>query len=385
MIRLPFVLSLLVACCSLSLHTQQLGEAAQSSKADSEPALPVRAIDLSGGKPLIGLPLAAIIGYPGHSSSDGTTFFEIYDGSKQSPAFIAGDLYGISEDGTVKEIQRDFPEKKREIAVRSIYPGESVIATLLTALPQRNLSDEQSSSVRQYYISLSKRDGTSSKLILLDLKFEPLKVAVLESGRFLALGIDTLNHQPVLALLDTDGTFIRPIDLDARTYASSETLKTIYRRKADEPSSAGVTAMALPNSVFVPYGSKVLFFQPGSNLPVHILGEGGEENSVQLLLPDGYLPEFMLASSKNDTWVVRAQRVGVFSNFQKNGIVVNPDQQLFEVDPITGKATRALQITGAHPGEVTCAAGKKLIAPRFISADKVAGTAAVWTLAEQDR
>lgn len=148
---------------------------------------------------------------------------------------------------------------------------------------------------------------------------------------------------------------------------------------------AGTTELAVGNAAFVPFGSKVLFFEPGSGLPIHILGEGGEENSITLHLPKDYLVESILPSAKNDTWVVRAQSIKEFTQFQNNGVVVNPNQELFEVDPFSGDTLKTLHITGIHLGQVISAVDKKLIALRQNADVKDPSTPTGWLLIEQGR
>jgi hypothetical protein len=66
----------------------------------------------------------------------------------------------------------------------------------------------------------------------LDLKFEPLKIAVMDSGRFLVAGLDTLNKIPILAILETDGTFVRSIALDNRLYDDSKSQQSTERSRS---------------------------------------------------------------------------------------------------------------------------------------------------------
>ena len=70
------------------------------------------------------------------------------------------------------------------------------------------------------------------------------------------------------------------------------------------------------------------------------------------------------------------------------GIVENPQQQLFEVNPARGEVIDALNVKGPRPSEVTCASGRKLSAVGYASAkDKAKGVSASagWQLATQDR
>ncbi len=384
--RTLFVLSLLGCFCGSSGLGQKSGSLSVAHPPKIEPELQTRAVDLGGGKPLSGLPVSTVIGYPTHCSSVGTTFIELYDKVVQDPKPIyVGDLYSIEQDGKVEKIQRVLPEQKQEVSIRSVYPGTNLIASLVTALPQKDPSGQQSEGSVQYYISLSKRDGSSAGLIALNLNFDVLRVAVLDSGRFLATGIDTLNRLPVLALLDTDGTLLRILDVNAAPYASSQSLGTIYKKAAKNADSMSLAAMSFANAVFAPYGSKVVLFQPASRLPVHILGEGGEENAIQLKLPKDVLLESILASSQKDTWVVRTQSLNQFSTFQSAGVVDHVDQQLFEVDPITGETLHALKVSGTNPMEITCASDNQLIALHFDMGNKDAGKSSQWTLAAENR
>lgn len=373
-------LAVFAVFCGVGLSGQSKKLVSTTGSAKAQDAMPVETIDLSKGKQIAGLPNTNIMGYPAYSSGDGTLFVAMYDPSTQTSDFVVADLYSISADGTVTKVRRDFPQQMDRVEVKSVYPEDTLIATLVLGVPQKTSSDEGRPPFR-YFISLSKRDGTFEKLISLDLKFTPLKIAVLGSGRFIALGVDEVNKIPVLALLDTDGTFIRSIDLDNRPFDNSASLQAIYRDAAG--GTASTTQIAATSAAFVPFGVKVLFYVPGSKLPVHILGEGGEEDSVQLHLPPQYLLETMLPSDKNDTWVVRAQSIEAFSQLQKSGMISSPEQRLFEVDPQSGNVRKELHVIGAEPGEVAGASNRTLIAIRQ-TAD-IASSPAKWLLSKEDR
>ena len=128
------------------------------------------------------------------------------DYSDHSSLFPAEALYGISEDGKVTTIQRKVPDDMERVVFRDVYASDSLVASLGSARPRKKSPEEPTSRETDYFICLSKRDGTFEKLISLkDLRFQPFKIAVLESGRFFAAGVDKLNKTPVLAMLDSDG------------------------------------------------------------------------------------------------------------------------------------------------------------------------------------
>ncbi len=371
-------------CCYVSASGQQTSKLTHSTGNAEVFTLPVENVNLGvDGKHIIGVPNTNSMSYPVHGASDGTIFVEMYDDSKpQTSPFVVGDIYAISEDAKVTRIQRKSPDDLEEVVFRDVYASDSVVASLGSGSPRKKSPDERPSREIDYFICLSKRDGTFEKLIpLKGLRFQPLKIALLESGRFFVAGIDDLNKIPVLAMLDSDGQYLRPVDLDNRPFDNSKSLHTIYPHL---DTSAGAGEAAISNSGFVPFGERILFYVPGTKLPVHILGQGGEDNSIPLHLPNDYLIETILPCAKNDTWVIRAQAVQQFAQMQSEGVISNPRQALFEVNPFDGRALRRLDIAGGvYPGQVDSAANKKLICLRQ-TADMQKSPAA-WFAVEQDR
>ncbi len=396
-----FVLFLLFSCSPLVIGQQQPKPKATASAAEQPGvnvsgddasavgAIPVNTVDFGEGRQILGLPDRGITRFPTLCSSDGEIFVEIMGDVDPSAKVIAGDLYGISSSGEVTKIQRNFTvSEKRVVSAIWSYPGNDEVATLLSATV-RDKEDQGQDSKVEYYISLSKRDGTFSRQIKLDLPFEPLKIAVLDSGRFLVLGIEPLNKQPLLALLDSDGSYLRQIDLDARPFAASGSLQAINRGALEHAGAWEAAAIPAYDAMFVPYGSNVLFFQPESELPVRILNEGGEVNVVRLALPKGQLLQFMLPAAKDDTWVVRTEKLADFAAFKKKGISVNPPQQLFEVDPFSGRVLRELVTEGTVPSNVSCATEKSLTAliyyPKQNAAEQNAIASSGWRLVSERR
>jgi hypothetical protein len=371
-------------CCYVSASGQQTSKPNQLTGNAEGYALPVENVDLGlEGKRIIGVPNTNSMTYPVHGASDGTIFVEMYDDSKpQASPFTVGDLYAISEDAKVTRIQRKSPEDVEQVLFLDVYASDSVVASVASASPRKKSPDERPSREIDYFICLSKRDGTFEKLIpLKGLRFQPFKIAVLESGRFFVAGIDGLNKTPVLAMLDSDGQYLRPVDLDNRPFDNSKSLHAIYPHL---DTGAEVGEAAISNSGFVPFGERILFYIPGTKLPVRILGEGGEENSIPVHLPSDYLLETILPCAKNDTWVIRAQAVQQFAQMQSDGVISNPQQVLFEVNPSDGQALRRLDISGGiYPGQVDSAANKKLICLRQ-TAD-MRKSPATWFAVEQGR
>jgi hypothetical protein len=373
---------IVIAFCNVSVLCQQTPKLTRSTGNAKAFTLPVENVNLGiKGKHILGVPNTNSMSYPVHGASDGTIFVEM-SGDTQS-LFPVQNLYAIAEDAKVTVIQRKSPDNMEEVVFRDIYASDSVVASLGSARPRKKSPDGKPSREIDYFICLSKRDGTFEKLIpLKELRLEPFKIAVLESGRFLVAGIDDLNKTPVLAVLDSDGQYLRPVTFDNRPIDNSKSIHAIYPHL--DAANAGAGEAAISASQFVPFGNQILFYMPGTKLPVYILGEGGEENAIRLHLPNNYLVETILPCAKNDTWVVRAQAVQQFAQMQSQGIISQPQQALFEVSPFNGQALRRLEISGGvYPGQVDSAANKKLICLRQ-TADMQKSPAA-WFVVDQDR
>lgn len=378
------LLATLALCGGAALTAQSSNPAPpRPTTQATAPPVPATKVDLVKGDPIAGLPTGVIAGYPPYCSSSGVTYFQFYDPSKESADFIAGDLYSIATDGTVTKIERQFPQNVRQMIVRSTYAGATQIATLISTLPKRDPFNDQFSKTHKFYISLSSSDGDSFKLIPLDLKFEPIKLAIFDSGKFIVLGQETVNHVPVLALLDTDGTFLRYIDLDSRPFAASGSLRAIYKNKQRTSETSDPTMIAVQNSQFVPYAGNILFFQPGSDLEIAVLSESGIVNSVRIKLPQDELLQYILPDGQKRRWIVRTQPLSTFTQFQKSGIVTNPPQRLLEVDPESGDVTSAIDVIGIHPAEVTCAHDEELISPHPSYSDSDPKAPPTWVLAKK--
>jgi hypothetical protein len=331
-------------------------------EANKQAFLPITTVNLAGGKPLIGLPSTTVMGSPMLCSPDGNMFVEVFANPK-NPVYRFPDLYKVSTSGEVKQLNLPVPTEYQQLFLDSVFPGENSFVSLIQASSKKNRSSDPPKT-KADFISLIDLGGDSPKLIELHLNFQPLRLAVLPSGRFIVLGFDTANLVPVLAYLNDDGTFLRSIDLDNRTYDNSKELKDTYNIKNSEGDAAKRKQImsALSSASFVPHGSKVLFVQAGSNLPIHILGESGDEGTVSISLPSNYLIQNVLGSERTDTWVIRAQKMDSFQKMANEHFVMNPEQKLFEVNEETGKATRVLETNGVPPMMVTCAANNSLSA-----------------------
>jgi hypothetical protein len=137
-----------------------------------------------------------------------------------------------------------------------------------------------------------------------------------------------------------------------------------------------VLAKALNNAGFVANGSNVLLVQPGSALPILVLGKAGYLGSIPVELPQGFLLQYVIPSDKTTTIIVRTQTAGDFQQYTARGMIQNPTQQLLEVDPETGKVLRIFDVEGARPADITCSTHSRLSAIYYQVQESMKGTPA---------
>lgn len=321
-----------------------------------------RSIDLTHVERLAGLPAATVIASPELCSSDGTLFPEIYGSGDKPGVLDFPEIYSISEGREVKKLSLKLPTEYQHMSLQSFYPGRNELVSLLQVFQPKAPDAEVKRGQKIFFLSVADRDGGEQKLVPLNLDFKPAKVAIFDSGGVVALGVDTLNLQPVLALLHADGSLDRRIDLDPRTYAGSQELDQIYQRKDGKSQASapgGPLTGALNNAQFIPWGENILLVQPGSKLPVYELRDSGQLRAVTIKPPKG-LMDRILPSDARDTWVMVTKDVAAFEKVANGGVVENPAESLYEVDPQTGEVIDQLSVKGPMAGEVACAAHGKL-------------------------
>jgi len=300
-----------------------------------------RAITFLNAQPVLGMPLEGTRQF-GVCSSDGTTYFDASDTTGTTRVL---DLYSVSTSGEVRRLQRRVPLEFSNVFKKDFFPAESSLVTLIEA--QKRDDRDGRPRETQYYLAVSGHDGDGSQALALDLKFKPLKVAQFGSGEYLVLGWEEANELEELAVLKTDGTVRRFIDLD--------------QPQAGPAPAARVreTLDSLAGAAFVPFGSQVLLTFPGTVKPIWVVSDTGSRGAIQLEFPAGYLLHDVLSGSDYRTTVARVQeRVEAESSGQDEA--APPRQRVFEFVTQTGKRLREFTFDNVPVSAVTCAAKNSL-------------------------
>jgi len=296
-------------------------------------------------------------------SNSGDIVYQVYAQAGGGVVRDFPDIYKISETREIKKIAFSLPFGYKEVQLQSLYAAPNAFVALLEAFNPKGTDPNEPEFKTHYFLSFMDEDGGRPHQEEIHLSFTPMKVAAFESGEVLVLGMDTINLQPVLALLNPDGSFARTVDLDSRTYKSSKDLAHAVQPKKNDSNTYTLTRQmqnALGLAMFVPWGTEVLFVQPGAKLPVYRLTSAGVLDAVDIELPDGFLMASILGSSEKDPWVVTSMSPDTFTAMANFKTVENAPGEVFEVDPFSGKVLDQLTLKGPQPSELNCAAHGKL-------------------------
>lgn len=319
----------------------------------ARPAWKQKEVSFRDAKPVVGLPGEELSA--SHCSADGTVFFETESHIKNL-ARPDDDIYSVAMDGEVKRLHWEMPPLEfNGIEAVDFFTSSSELVTLFHA--EKYDPDKEGPIEKAYFISTSDHDGDGGKLVRLDVKFRPLKVARLGRGDFILLGWDEANLLPELALLKPDGTLRRFIDLDNKPTDGGLDPFTMKGARA-KPSEEEFRA--LYDAEFSAFGDQVLLAQRWSNAPVHVLSGVGEERKIPVEFPAGFLLRDILPSMGNWTMVVRMtdKRPIRATNLPQPPRV----ERVFEVDSNHGSLVREFTFDTPSAADVTCAPAGKIAA-----------------------
>jgi hypothetical protein len=295
-----------------------------------------------------------------YCSDAGTVFVDLYGVSMLAGSQPSPELYSILPSGEVKVLHRTMPSDFNEISILDFFAADHTLVTLLDGVKRNDQTDKSSPRDVHYFLSLSDYEGDFPKLLPLDLSFKPLKVALFGSGDFLVLGWDETNLQPQLALLKEDGTLRRFIDLDYRRHP--EFYATYGSMKEAETSEQGrATVRLLQRAEFVPYGSQVLLTYPGTAKSVSVLSAVGEDRSIPIEFPAGFVLHDVLVSGANYPLILRAQPAEV-PGTSPTVAAVNSPLRLFEMNSHNGSLLLEFLFDKPHIDAVKCSSALGLTA-----------------------
>jgi hypothetical protein len=298
---LPLVISL-----SLSVEGQAVpkSEAAQSVPSSA----PLYSISFERKDAVAGLDASPAIKLPFQCTNDGTAFVDMVPVGAQvrPPAYAPPPLLlaSVSPTGHANTFPLDqITEQLFDVREIDHYAAESEVIFLIKAAKEskpvkqtytkedgtegetaRNIAD------RNFYIITFNRDGEHKKTIEIDSGFHIQNIGVFPSGDFLAFGYDEKDHSPKLAMLKSDGTSLRPLEIPKNDAPDS-----MFGTKDDSGKGAAVYIAA---SQFVPAGRSIIVVQNKTTFPLLEVNEGGAITAIPTKLPKGMKIDGLIASDQ---------------------------------------------------------------------------------------
>lgn len=317
---------------SLLAHSQAK-PTAHGTHSASSPA-PLYRISFRRGEPIAGVAASRAIAMPFQCTSDGTVFINMV---LQASAYSvpAEQLVSIPPSGEAHEFRLDQLTDLYDIMRKGYYASESNVAFLVIAASEdkqgketfvtpdgtkhevtRNLAD------RRDYIVLFDREGNYKKKlqIQIDDTFAIQRIGVFPSGTFLALGFDTQDHSPRLALLQDDARFLRFLEMRKR-----DAPETMFGMK-DSPGKGVVISIA--PSQFVPHRDSIIIVQNNSKYPLLEVNEAGAIREIKPKLPEEAKINGLIPSDE-----------GLYAQTSEAS-----DGLIYELNPQDGKVIRSLQV-----------------------------------------
>jgi|GEM_PF-3257949 len=357
-----FLLLCLATLLAATGSAQTATQAAAKPSGNSAPVAPwpLREIHFLGAKPVLGLPTGEPATHA-RCANDGTSFIDLYpDSATAQPGASMPELYSVSSTASVKHLARKISADYADISIRDFFVADHTLVTLLHA--QRRDDRDTTTEPRdvRYFLSVSDYDGDSARLIPLDVRFKPLKVALFGSGDFLVLGWDESNLLPLLALVKDDGTVRRFMDLERKVeplYKPHSTTKEPERAPEPRPDLA-----TLQRAAFVPYYSQVLLTYPGTARVILVLSSLGVDGAIPIALPGGFVLHDVLPPGERRTLVLRAEEKRDSPPAGKGEPTPKPTLRMFEMDAHYGTLLREFYFDKPAIADVTCSPNNKLTA-----------------------
>ena len=327
-----------------------------------KPRVPIwhkKELTFDAAKDAMGFPQAAGFGTP-MCSTDGVAYFNVHaDAAMLQPP----EIYSVSMDGSVQNLRRQMPPIEYDsVQLVDFYVASHDLVSLLKAGKSEGSHDGEPRDAR-YFLSLTKRDGSSGETLPLDVRFRPLKVAMFGSGQFLVLGWDELNLQPELVVLKSSGEVQHFLEFgDGKHDGPLESFTEA--QKETEEKRAGSELRALQRVVLAPFDDDVLLLQPGSAAAIRVLSPVEEVRQIPVEFPDGYTLHDALVTPPDAPLVLRArpprELAKVGSSPSDFGQVQN--LRVFEVDSYHGSLLREFTANQVGVNQLACAPKNKVSA-----------------------
>lgn len=325
------------AACAIAQDPPQV---AGGSAAISHP--PADLFSLEFGRPKLVMNLPATSGMAGRfkcgSNGSIVTMLDIAERWSDASGHPMGQimLAAINLDGqSVRFSWGTVPGFKNVRTPRDVFAGNDKVYLLTSA--ERDLLPAPDKPKPISIILEFDANGELKKTVQLDPRFDPLSFGVYPSGDFILVSEDRLNRRMDLAIMDSNGSYLRDLRLFDSDYIQHGGPSAEGPQGKVNYSSwllAGLTQVYA-------YGEDLLLVpNDTSGLPMIEVNESGIVRSTVPQLPKGSIQVSFLPSGSR-TWKIQ---LGALDDRQGNrdssgtlqGLAVNSSTHIVEIDPSDG-------------------------------------------------
>jgi len=234
-------------------------------------------------------------------TSDGTLFFlEVHQPSMTSlPVEV---LVSESLSGELREFRFDQINDLHDIQLKAHYAADSTVILLVVAATEEKRERTEftiddgskhemveNTAEHHDFILVFDRSGQFTGRVEIDDSFAVQRVGVFPSGDFLIYGFDKQNHAPKLAMLRSDGTLMRMLEIPKNSAPNS-----VFTSQTKN----GPTIFIRPVQ-FVSSDHSILVVQHGTRYPLLEVNEAGVVRAIRPRLPREAEIESLIPSDHN--------------------------------------------------------------------------------------
>jgi hypothetical protein len=330
---------LLTILLAIGLSLPAQGQADRNAPKSASALAPLYSISFERKDAVAGIDASPAIKLPFECTSDGAVFVTMVPvGAQIQPPSYAPPpllLVSVSASGRANTFPLDqATEQLYDVREIDHYASESEVIFLIKAAHENKPTKQtytksdgtqgeftRNSADRNFYIVTFGRDGNYRKTTEVDVAFEMTQIGVFPSGSFLAFGYGEKDHSPQLAMLKSDGTLLRPLQIP-----KGDAPESMFGTKDGSGKGAAVYIAA---TQFAPEGDSILVVQDKTTFPLFEVNAGGAITAIPVKLPRGTQIEGLIASDQN-----------VYAR-------VNPatEGSIYEIDGNEGRVVRRFELS----------------------------------------
>ena len=347
--------ALLVASLVVGLALCANGQSRPAPRQKSPaPPTPVWRISFQPGDPISGFIASPVVKGAYQCTSDGTVFTNFIENAAEGAIIdtLHLPLASISPSKQVFRFQIAHVDGLHDVQEIDHFASESEVVFLVSAAledkptKQRYRHDDGSISEETIngapyhrFAIIFDREAKFQSTIQLDDAFEVQQLGIFPSGLFLAYGFDEVDRSSKIALLNSDGTILKYLQMDDGVMPKTAFGKPPNWKGPEIFVDAQHQSIVLRSVQFVAFRTSIVVVQSQTRYPLVEVSESGAVRVIHPKLPDGVKVNSLIASDANLFAIVGKMLDG---------------SRIFELSPRTGAALRRFRFGQGESSQVAC-------------------------------